>query len=82
MSKEKKRGRIMRFFNIKNWQFDKYGIKLEMIPCYFYNRTFKSENRQKGACVFYRIRLYPKRYSSFSKAKRNHFAKEFLLYKK
>lgn len=60
--------------------FDTMNIKMEISPCYFYNMKFKMKKRQKGCCMFYRIRLFPK-FFSFKHAQKKHLAKEIFSHK-
>ena len=60
--------------------FEEYGIQLVIKPCYFYNNSFKTNNRKKGSCAFFRVQLFPKRYT-FAQAEKNHCYKEMFSHR-
>ena len=60
--------------------FREHNIQLSVVPCYFYNGKFSTSNRQKGACVFVRVRLFPVGYS-FAQAEKKYFSKKYFSHR-
>ena len=60
--------------------FKELDIQLTITPCYYYNAKFHTKVRKKGACVLFRIRLYPQSLT-FEQAKKSHLSKEFFSHK-